>query len=432
MKVTVIGTGYVGLVTGSCLAHFGLDVTCADVDEGKIAKLEEGIIPIYEPGLEEVVHRNVAAGRLSFTTNVAGSVPDAEVIFLAVGTPPLPDGSADMKYVFEAVRIISQNHKGYQVVITKSTVPVGTGAQVEAILSEKHAKDTFAVVSNPEFLREGSAVSDFMHPDRIVVGCDDPKALPTIRMLYKLQTDQNVPLLLTNRASAELIKYASNAFLSVKISFINEISRLCEEVGADVMDVSRGMGMDTRIGPRFLHPGPGYGGSCFPKDTRALLDVARQHKVGLRIVEAAVAANEDQIQRSLNKIQRSLGEVKGQTVALLGLAFKSDTDDIRESPAVKIAAALLDAGARVRAYDSAAADNAVRELPDLTIASDPYDAAQGADGVVVATEWNEFKKLDWPRLKGCMKTPVLIDLRNLYDAREIREAGFTYASVGRP
>lgn len=432
MKVTVVGTGYVGLVTGACLAHFGLDVTCVDVDEGKIERLNHGSIPIYEPGLEEVVHRNVNAGRLRFSTDVAGAMPEAEVVFLAVGTPPLPDGSADMRYVFDAVRIFSENHRGYQVVVTKSTVPVGTGAKIEAILSERHPKESFAVVSNPEFLREGSAVSDFMNPERVVVGCDDPKAVEIMKRLYKPQTDQNVRLLFTNRVSAELIKYASNAFLATKISFINEMSRLCEEVGADVSDVARGMGMDSRIGPRFLNPGPGYGGSCFPKDTRALLDVARQAKVPMRIVEAAVAANEDQIQRSLNKIQKVLGDVGGKTIALLGLAFKSDTDDVRESPALKIASALLDAGAKVKAYDPAAAETAKKELPELTTASDPYDAARGADGLVVATEWNEFKKLDWSRLKQCLKTRAVVDLRNLYDPKEVQEAGFVYVSVGRP
>jgi UDPglucose 6-dehydrogenase len=432
MNVTVVGTGYVGLVTGACLAHFGLDVTCVDVDEGKIARLKGGSIPIYEPGLEEVVHRNVNAGRLRFSTDVAGAMPEAEVVFLAVGTPPLPDGSADMRYVFDAVRIFSENHRGYQVVVTKSTVPVGTGAKIEAMLSERHPKESFAVVSNPEFLREGSAVSDFMNPERVVVGCDDPKAMEIMKRLYKPQTDQNVRLLFTNRVSAELIKYASNAFLATKISFINEMSRLCEEVGADVADVARGMGMDSRIGPRFLNPGPGYGGSCFPKDTRALLDVARQFKVPMRIVDAAVAANEDQVQRSLNKIQRAFGEVRGKTIGLLGLAFKSDTDDVRESPALKIASALLEAGAKVRAYDPAAAENAQRELAGLRAVSDPYEAARGADGIVVATEWNEFKKLDWGRLKQCLRSRVVVDLRNLYDPKEVREAGFTYVSVGRP
>ena len=432
MKVTVVGTGYVGLVTGACLAHFGLDVTCVDVDEGKIARLNAGSIPIYEPGLEEVVHRNVNAGRLRFSTDVAGAMPEAEVVFLAVGTPPLPDGSADMRYVFDAVRIFSENHRGYQVVVTKSTVPVGTGAKIEAILSERHPKESFAVVSNPEFLREGSAVSDFMNPERVVVGCDDPKAVEIMKRLYKPQTDQNVRLLFTNRVSAELIKYASNAFLATKISFINEMSRLCEEVGADVADVARGMGMDSRIGPRFLNPGPGYGGSCFPKDTRALLDVARQVKVPMRIVDAAVAANEDQVQRSLNKIQKAFGEIRGRTIGLLGLAFKSDTDDVRESPALKIASALIEAGAKVRAYDPAAAETARKELADLATVADPYDAARGADGLVVATEWNEFKKLDWKRLQQCLRTPVVVDLRNLYDPKEVREAGFTYVSVGRP
>ncbi len=432
MKITVVGTGYVGLVTGACLSNLGLNAVCADVDESKIAVLLAGGIPIYEPGLEEVVHRNVHAGRLSFTTDVAAATRDAEVVFLAVGTPPLPDGSADMRYIFDAVRVFSENHTGYQVLVTKSTVPVGTGARIEAILAEKHAKDTFAVVSNPEFLREGSAVSDFTNPDRIVVGCDDPKALEIMKRLYKNQTDKSIRLLITNRVSAELIKYASNGFLSVKISFVNEVSRLCEEVGADVMDVARGMGMDSRIGPRFLSPGPGYGGSCFPKDTRALLDVAKAHKVPLRVVEAAVAANEDQVQRSLNKIERAFGGVKGKTVALLGLAFKSDTDDIRESPSVKIAAALLDAGATVQAYDPAAAENALRELPALKVCPDSYAAAQGADGLVIATEWDEFKQLDWPRLKQCLKNHLAVDLRNLHDPRDVRDAGFNYYSVGRP
>ena len=432
MKVSVVGTGYVGLVSGACLANLGLDVVCADVDESKIKVLLDGGIPIYEPGLEEVVHRNVHAGRLSFTTDVGSATRNAEVVFLAVGTPPLPDGSADMRFVFDAARIFSENHKGYQVIVTKSTVPVGTGARIEEMLLEKHPRDSFAVVSNPEFLREGSAVSDFTNPDRIVVGCDDPKALEIMKRLFKPQTDNNVRLLVTKRVSAELIKYASNGFLSVKISFINEVSRLCEEVGADVMDVARGMGMDSRIGPRFLNPGPGYGGSCFPKDTRALLDVAKSHKVPLRVVEAAVAANEDQIQRALNKIQKAFGgAVKGKTVALLGLAFKSDTDDIRESPAVKIAGALLDAGATVQAYDPAAAENALRELPALKTCPDPYEAAHGADGLVIATEWNEFKKLDWPRLKTALKTHVVVDLRNLHDPGEVREGGFEYYSVGR-
>ena len=432
MKVSVVGTGYVGLVSGACLANLGLDVVCADVDESKIKVLLDGGIPIYEPGLEEVVHRNVHAGRLSFTTDVGSATRNAEVVFLAVGTPPLADGSADMRFVFDAARIFSENHKGYQVIVTKSTVPVGTGARIEEMLLEKHPRDSFAVVSNPEFLREGSAVSDFTNPDRIVVGCDDPKALEIMKRLFKPQTDNNVRLLVTKRVSAELIKYASNGFLSVKISFINEVSRLCEEVGADVMDVARGMGMDSRIGPRFLNPGPGYGGSCFPKDTRALLDVAKSHKVPLRVVEAAVAANEDQIQRALNKIQKAFGgSVKDKTVALLGLAFKSDTDDIRESPAVKIAGALLDAGATVQAYDPAAAANALKELPALKTYADPYEAAHGADGLVIATEWNEFKKLDWPRLKTALKAHVVVDLRNLHDPGEVREGGFEYYSVGR-
>ncbi len=432
MKVTVVGTGYVGLVTGACLAQFGLDVTCADIVREKIALLSSGEIPIYESGLKELVTRGVMSGRLSFTADVRAALPGAEVIFLAVGTPPLANGSADLSYVFNAVKTIAEAHRGYQVIATKSTVPVGTGMKIEKALAAQHSEDSFSVVSNPEFLREGSAVQDFMHPERIVLGCNDDRALRVMKHLYKPQADQGVRMLVTRRASAELIKYASNAFLAVKISFVNEISHLCEEVGANVMDVAAGMGMDTRIGPRFLRPGPGYGGSCFPKDTRALMDVAHLHGLSVKTVEAAVETNEDQIGRSISMVERAIGELKGATIALLGLAFKSDTDDIRESPAVKIASALLDAGVFVKAYDPAAAANAKRTLPGLRIESNPYSAAEGADGVVVATEWNEFKQLDLVKLGKSLKRHIIVDLRNLLDPGEVREAGFTYLSVGRP
>ncbi len=432
MKVTVIGTGYVGLVTGTCLAHFGLDVTCADIDEEKIKKLNAGQCPIYEPGLQELLNKGMAAGRLHFSGDVEATIPGAEVIFLAVGTPPAPDGSADMTYVFDAVRTISKCHKDYQVVVTKSTVPVGTGAKIEAILAKDHSKDTFAVASNPEFLREGCAVGDFLTPDRIVLGCDDPKGLDILLKLYKPMREKDAPIVVTNRATAELIKYASNGFLAVKITFINEVSRLCETVGADVMMVAKGMGMDSRIGPRFLQPGPGYGGSCFPKDTRALLDVARTNGVTLKVVEAAVEANEDQVLRAVAKIEEAAGALKGLSVAMLGLAFKGDTDDVRESPALKIAKRLIETGVTVRAHDPAAAGNALKEVHQIRTFPDPYQAAKGADALVVATEWNEFKNLDWDKIRNLLAKPVVVDLRNLYDPAQLREAGFTYTSLGRP
>lgn len=432
MRVTVIGTGYVGLVTGTCLSDFGLDVTCVDIDARKIEVLRGGEIPIYEPGLKELVVKNAAAGRLHFSADVASAIPDAEVIFLAVGTPPLPDGSADLSYLFGAVKTIAEHHRGYQVVVTKSTVPVGTGARVEALLAERHPRESFAVASNPEFLREGCAVSDFMEPDRIVIGCDDPKGLEVLLKLYKPMREQDAPILATSRVTAELVKYASNAFLAVKITFVNEVSLLCEAVGADIGQVAKGMGMDARIGHRFLQPGPGYGGSCFPKDTRALLDVARGERVPMKVVEAAVEANEDQIGRALEKIGAAFGGLKGKGVALLGLAFKGDTDDVRESPALKIARGLLAGGAEVRAYDPAAAANALQEVPGIRAFDDPYQAASGADGLVIATEWNAFKNLDWAQLRRTLKRPVVVDLRNLHDPAQVREAGFAYVSLGRP
>lgn len=432
MKVTVVGTGYVGLVTGACLAHCGLQVTCADIDESKIAMLKAGQIPIYEPGLKEIVSRNATAGRLNFTAEVGASMPEAEVVFVAVGTPPLPDGSADLRYVFEVAETFAKNRgPGYQVVVNKSTVPVGTGARVEEVLLQNNPRESFAVVSNPEFLREGCAVSDFLHPDRIVIGVDDAKAREVIVRLYKPFIDQNATILFTNRVSSELIKYASNAFLATKITFVNEISRLCETVGANIQDVTKGMGLDGRIGPLFLQAGPGYGGSCFPKDTRALLDVSRTNGVPMAVVEAAVAANEAQIPRCIDKIRTAFGDLNGRTVALLGLAFKSDTDDLRESPAMKIARGLLSAGASVRAFDPAAMENAGRELPSLILCKDPYDAADGADGLVIATEWSEFKGLDWAQMREKLRAARVVDLRNLHDPEGIREKGFLYTSMGR-
>lgn len=432
MKIAVIGTGYVGLVTGACLSAMDREVVCADIDSGKIEKLNRGILPIYEPGLDKLVAENSERGMLSFTTEVKAAAASAEVVFLAVGTPSLPDGRADLSYVFSAVGMISAVHKDYQVIVTKSTVPVGTGERIEARLADKHPRDTFSVVSNPEFLREGAAVDDFMNPARIVIGCEDERARDVMRRLYEPQTSRGVTLLATNRSSAEIIKYASNAFLAVKISFINEISLLCEKVGADVMDIARGMGLDSRIGASFLNPGPGYGGSCFPKDTRALLDVAASKSVPLRIVEGAVRTNDEQAGRSFRMINESLGrDLNGSTVAMLGLAFKGDTDDVRESPALKIASRLLDAGAVVKAYDPAASENARVELPDLLIEKDPYAAATGADLMVVATEWKHFGRLNFDRLASVMKGKVIVDLRNIIEVERAVEAGFTSFSPGR-
>ncbi|HNQ77790.1 MAG TPA: UDP-glucose/GDP-mannose dehydrogenase family protein [Acidobacteriota bacterium] len=430
MKVVVIGTGYVGLVTGACLSEYGLSVTCVDLDSDKISRLRKNEMPIYEPGLKEIVEKNQKAGRLSFEVNGERSISEADVVFLAVGTPPLPDGSADMKYVYEAVRTFSRNHRSYQVLVTKSTVPVGTGARLEEIMMENHSGDTFAVASNPEFLREGCAVADFMNPDRIVIGCNDPKGLKVLLDLYEPMRKANAPILVTDRASSELIKYASNAFLSVKISFVNELSRLAEKVGADIASVAQGMGMDKRIGPAFLLPGPGYGGSCFPKDTKALLDTSRAFGSPLRLVDAAEQANREQVEFAAGKVLAAAGGEK-KTAALLGLAFKGGTDDVRESPALKIAEILMSKGIAVKAYDPEASANALREVPGLDVVGSAAEAAKDADMLVIATEWNEFKTLDLPRLKEIMKSPVIIDLRNLLDPNHCRELGFAYTGIGR-
>jgi UDPglucose 6-dehydrogenase len=432
MKVVVIGTGYVGLVTGACLSDYGLSVTCVDVDAQKIAMLKRGEMPIYEPGLKEIVEKNQKMGRLFFEVKGEKAISDADVVFLAVGTPPKEDGSADMRYVLEAVRTFSDSHAKYQVLVTKSTVPVGTGKKIEEILLEKHSADTFAVASNPEFLREGCAVPDFMNPDRIVIGCNDPKGLKVLLDLYEPMRKANAPIVVADRTSAELIKYASNAFLSVKISFINELSRLAEDLGADITKVAQGMGMDKRIGPAFLLPGPGYGGSCFPKDTKALLETSKIYDSPLRIVEAAEIANEEQVRFAAGKIIAVAGkDKKSKTVALLGLAFKGGTDDVRESPALKIVKILMDNGMKVRAYDPEASSNAVREIQSLNVFDSPLLAAEKADMLVIATEWNEFKTLDLNMLKEKMAAPVIIDLRNLLDPSHCRELGFKYIGIGR-
>ena len=431
MNICMIGTGYVGLVTGACLADFGMDVVCVDKDEAKIAALQRGHIPIYEPGLEEMVAKNERAGRLRFTTDLKSAIEDSLAIFIAVGTPPRPDGSPDLTFVRQVAKTIAKHMNGYKVVVTKSTVPTGTGKMIEEIVRENDQRHEFSIVSNPEFLREGSAVSDFLRPDRIVIGASDPRAVEVMQEIYSPLYLLETPFVITDVASAELIKYASNGFLAVKISFINEIARLCELMGADVHDVAKGMGLDKRIGGKFLHPGPGFGGSCFPKDTAAAADLARQNGYTFRIIEATIEVNRETKARMIHKIEAAVGPLAGLTAAVLGLSFKPETDDIRESPAIAVVTDLSKAGASVRAFDPAAMDNARAVLPQVHYATDAYDCAAGADFLVIATEWNEFRALDFTRLTRAMKSRTLIDLRNVYEPDAMREAGWTYTGVGR-
>jgi len=431
MNICMVGTGYVGLVTGACLADFGMNVVCVDKDGEKIASLQRGEIPIYEPGLHDMVSRNVRSGRLRFTTDLKGSIEDALAIFIAVGTPPRPDGSPDLTFVQQVAGAIAEHMNGYKVVVTKSTVPTGTGKMIDQIIRQKNGRHEFSVVSNPEFLREGSAVSDFLRPDRIIIGANDPRAIEVMREIYGPLYLIETPILITDVASAELIKYASNGFLAVKISFINEVARLCELMGADVHDVAKGMGLDRRIGGKFLHPGPGFGGSCFPKDTAAAADLARQSGYTFEIIEATMRVNAQTKVRMLEKVAAAAGPLAGQTAAVLGLSFKPETDDIRESPALSIVEGLQKAGAKVRAFDPAAMPNARAVHPDVHYAKDAYDCASGADFLVLATEWNEFRALDLRRLRGLLRKPTMIDLRNVYEPREMRAAGWTYAGVGR-
>jgi UDPglucose 6-dehydrogenase len=434
MHIAVVGSGYVGLVTGACLADFGMDVTCVDNDAGKIAMLKEGKIPIYEPGLDAIVAKNAAAGRLHFTTELREAVENALAIFIAVGTPPKEDGSADLSYVVQVAEAIADSMNGYKVVVTKSTVPIGTGQLVEKVIRERNGKYPFSVVSNPEFLREGSAIEDFMRPDRVVIGARDDQAVAIMKDIYRPLYLIETPFVITNVESSELIKYASNAFLATKITFINEVAELCERLGADVHHVARGMGLDRRIGPKFLHPGPGYGGSCFPKDTKALTDIARQAGRPFAIVETVVAVNEQVKLRMVDKVRAVCGgAVAGLTVGVLGLSFKPETDDMRDSAAIPILEALAADGATLRAFDPAAMENAREVLPaSLVYCSDAYDAATGADCLVILTEWNQFRSLDLEKLKGLLRRPNVVDLRNVYEPARMREAGFTYDSVGRP
>lgn len=431
MNICMVGTGYVGLVTGTCLADFGMTVVCVDVDEEKIASLQRGQVPIYEPGLEELVAKNERAGRLSFSTDLKSAVEKSIAIFIAVGTPPLPDGSADLSYVRRVAESIADHANGYKIVVTKSTVPTGTGRMIEEILRGRNGRHDFSVVSNPEFLREGSAVADFLRPDRVVIGARDPRAVAIMKEIYSPLYLLETPFVVTDVESAEMIKYASNGFLSVKISFINEVAQLCELVGADVHAVAKGMGLDKRIGPKFLHPGPGFGGSCFPKDTHAVADLARKYGVRFEIIEAAIAANDKTKARMIDKIESATGPVAGKTIGVLGISFKPATDDIRESAALRIIEALRERGASIRAFDPAAMDNARRTLTGVEYGTDAYDCAAGCDALVLVTEWNEFRALDFDRLEKAMKGRIFVDLRNVYEPDEVRELGWTYVGVGR-
>jgi UDPglucose 6-dehydrogenase len=434
MRIAMIGSGYVGLVSGACFADFGHHVICIDKDKDKIAALECGVMPIYEPGLAELVKHNVQEGRLKFETDLAEPVRNADAVFIAVGTPSRRgDGHADLTYVYTAAREIAAELDGFTVVVTKSTVPVGTGDEVERIIREVRPDIDVAVVSNPEFLREGAAIRDFKHPDRIVVGTDDPRAREVIAALYRPLYLNAAPILYTGRRTAELIKYAANAFLATKITFINEIAELCEKVGADVQEVARGIGLDNRIGTKFLHAGPGFGGSCFPKDTQALIKTAQDHAAPLRVVEAVLAVNDVRKRAMARKVAAVFGgNLRGKTVALLGLTFKPNTDDMREAPSIALISALQDMGAQVRAYDPAGMEQAKAVLGDVTYCGDPYSCAQDADALVIVTEWEQFRALDLDRLKQIMACPVLIDLRNVYLPEDVAQHGFIYDSIGRP
>jgi UDPglucose 6-dehydrogenase len=432
MRVTMIGAGYVGLVSGACFADFGHQVTCIDKDEAKIAALNRGEIPIFEPGLAELVESNMRQGRLEFAAETS-RVSEADAVFIAVGTPSRRgDGHADLSFVYQAVREIARLLSGAAVVITKSTVPVGTGDEIENILREKRPDADIQVVSNPEFLREGAAIQDFKHPDRIVVGSDDDHARKVLAEIYRPLYLNTPPIIYVSRRTAELIKYASNAFLATKITFINEMADLCEQVGADVQEVARGMGLDNRIGPKFLHAGPGFGGSCFPKDTSALIKTAHDHGVPLRLVETVSAVNEQRKRAMARKVVQALGgSVRGKTIAVLGLTFKPNTDDTRDSPAIPLIMALHDLGATVRGYDPAGMEQAKPHLPDVHYCHSAYSAAEGADAMVIATEWAQFRALDLSRLKALMTQPVIVDLRNIYRADEMRRAAFRYFPIGR-
>lgn len=433
MKITIVGAGYVGLVSAACFAEFGVRVTNVDNDHEKIDRLKNGEIPIFEPGLIDLVARGIRNGNLSFSVSLEDSVPNSDVVFIAVGTPSRRgDGHADLGYVYQAARDIAKNINRYTVVVTKSTVPVGTGREIERIIKETNPKADFDVCSNPEFLREGAAINDFMRPDRVVIGCSSKKAEEVMRALYRPLYLIETPMVITNLETAELIKYAANAFLATKITFINEIADLCEKVGADVQTVAKGIGLDGRIGRKFLHAGPGYGGSCFPKDTRALLHTAKENGVSLRIVDAVVSVNSERKKSMANRVIEACGgSVKGKTIAILGLTFKPNTDDMRESVSLDVIPMLQEAGAKIRAYDPAGMKEAEKIFQDVLFCQNAYETMRGADAAVILTEWNEFRALDLEHIRSILLSPVLVDLRNIYKPEHMEKAGFKYFSIGR-
>ncbi len=434
MRVAMVGTGYVGLVSGVCFADFGHQVVCVDKDAAKITLLEEGGIPIFEPGLDDLVAKNVAEGRLSFSTDLQTAVAEADAVFIAVGTPSRRgDGFADLSYVYAAVKDIAAAMDGFTVIVTKSTVPVGTGDEVEKIIQDVRLDAEFAVVSNPEFLREGAAIRDFKRPDRVVVGTEDARAQEVMRALYRPLFLNETPIMFTSRRSSEMIKYAANAFLATKITFINEMADLCEQTGADVQTVSRGIGLDKRIGSKFLHSGPGYGGSCFPKDTLALVRTAKEVGTRLQLVEAVVAVNDQRKKAMAKKVTVACnGSVKGKTIGVLGLAFKPNTDDMRDAPSLDIIPALVEQGAIVRAYDPESMEEARKLIAGVSFCDGPYEVAENADALVIITEWDQFRALDFERIKTAMKMPVMVDLRNIYSPKEMAGLGFSYEGIGRP
>lgn len=447
MHIGIIGTGYVGLVTGACFAEFGVFVTCVDKDEKKIKSLRKGVVPFYEPGLDDLVQRNIKQGRLKFTTKIGEAVDDSLVILIAVGTPPRGDGSVELKYIDEVAEELAKHINGYKVIVTKSTVPVGTGKRIAKIISRnlirsqadplgRKEKNNFDIVSNPEFLREGAAIEDFMRPNRIVIGASSQQAIAILKDLYKPLYLIETPFVITTVETAELIKYASNSFLATKISFINEIANLCERVGADVNVVAKGMGLDQRIGAKFLHVGPGFGGSCFPKDTMALQKLGEEYDIELSVIRAAISANEKQRAVMFDKVKQAMGGVRGKVISILGLSFKPNTDDLRDAPSLYLIERLLKEKAVLRAYDPVAMENAKALLPPQTrrgiaFCKDPYDAAKGADALVIITEWNEFRNLDLEKIKGLLRLPFFFDLRNIYEPEKMKKIGFRYFSVGR-
>ena len=433
MRVAMIGSGYVGLVSGACFADFGHHVTCVDKDESKIAALKRGETPIYEPGLTELIASNVAQGRLSFATDLKAAVSNAQAVFISVGTPSRRgDGHADLSYVYAAAREIAQAISDFTVVVTKSTVPVGTGDEVERVIRRERPDAEFAVVSNPEFLREGAAIRDFKHPDRIVVGTTEARAKEIMSELYRPLYLNAAPIMYTGRRTAELIKYAANSFLATKITFINEIADLAEKVGADVQEIARGIGLDNRIGSKFLHPGPGFGGSCFPKDLVALVKTSQDNAVPLRIIETVIAVNDQRKRAMARKVANALdGELRDRTISILGLTFKPNTDDMREAPSIPLITALQDMGAKVRAYDPAGMQQAQKVLENVTYCENAYDCAKGGDALVIVTEWEQFRALDLGRLRSAMARPIMVDLRNAYNAAQVKQAGFTYHGIGR-